>query len=185
DGAREAGAGARPKQVGKGGAPPRLPRQCRGVLYASATPSLSALVTDQVRCLASGQQHEELPEVVAVVQAREAADLDTAAETVEGAEGDIFLVGGTPRHGAKTTASQAHQTLKVRLPELLGRFRVARLEPTDPVRDRSYGGHRPSLSVRGSCQGRDTGAKDTPMTGATRTGSTPRDQGCRQHASPR
>jgi hypothetical protein len=55
---------------------------------------LAVFGVGQIAGLAVGEQHEQLPEIVAVVELRKAALLRGPAEAVEGTQGDIFLVGG-------------------------------------------------------------------------------------------
>ena len=72
-------------------------RQGGLVEHGPAAPLLPALVLRQVGRLAGGEEDEELPQVQAVVQLGKAFLLDPPAEAVEGAEGDVFLVGGAAR----------------------------------------------------------------------------------------
>ena len=55
-----------------------------------------ALVLDEVDGLPLGDDQQQLPEVVAVGEARESAVGRPTAEAVEGAQGDILLVGRDP-----------------------------------------------------------------------------------------
>src|SRR5206468_8828108 len=109
--------------------------------HGTAAPLLPSLVLRQVKRLAGGDPDEELPQVQAVVQLGEAVPLGPPAEAVEGAEGDVFLVGGAAGRGAELLAGQTDQAAEVALPQLLGRVRVAGLEPVDPLRDRRFGAH--------------------------------------------
>jgi hypothetical protein len=52
----------------------------------------SALTTPLADGFALGQKSEDLPEVLGVVEPREASLLDASKETVEGAEGDVFFI---------------------------------------------------------------------------------------------
>src|SRR5262249_43188726 len=100
------------------------------------------LVALQAPGLPGGDDHQQLPEVVAVLQPGELAPLGAAAEAVEGAEGHVLLVGGEARAALELLPGQADQPPEVALPELLGRGRVAGLELPEPVGDRPRGGHR-------------------------------------------
>jgi hypothetical protein len=71
-----------------------------GVGRGAAAALLPRLVAHQVGGLARGEDDEQVPEAVAVGQAREAALFGAAAEAVEDAQGDVFLVGGAARRGA-------------------------------------------------------------------------------------
>ncbi len=85
--------------------------------------------------LAGGDDDQEAPEVVAVGQVGEAALLDVAAEAVEGAEGDVLLVGGTAGGATQFEARQGHEAAKETVPELLGGGGLAGLEEAQPVRN--------------------------------------------------
>src|SRR5262249_46010032 len=90
-----------------------------------------------------GDEEEQLPEVVPVIEPGEAALLRPAAEAVEGAQGHVLLVGGGPRCGAELRARQAYQAAEVPLPEALGGSGVASREGCDPAGDATVGGHEP------------------------------------------
>ena len=75
---------------------------------SSAAALLSPLVAAQVSRLASGEQEEDLPEIIAVVQAREAVLASGAAEAIEGRERDVLLVIGGTGHALQTGAGQSH-----------------------------------------------------------------------------
>src|SRR5262249_31120582 len=104
-------------------------------------PLVSVLVTHQLEGLAGGDGDQQMPEVLAVVQPREAATFGATAEAIEGAEGYVFLVGDPPRRSLELFAGQPDQPLKVAFPEGLGGGVVAGLEPVDPVADRSIRRH--------------------------------------------
>ena len=111
------------------------------VEHATAAPLLPALVLRQVKRLAGGEEDEELPQVQSVVQSGKAVLLGPPAEAVEGAEGDVFLVGGAAGRSAELLFGQTNQATEVTLPQLLGRVRVAGLEPVDPLGDGRVGAH--------------------------------------------
>ena len=80
---------------------------------------------DQVDRLAHGDDEQELPEVVAVVQAGEPAGLGAAVEAVEGAQRHVLLVGRPPRRGPEPGAGQPDQPVEVASPQLVGGVAVA------------------------------------------------------------
>ena len=123
------------------------------VEHGTAAPLLPALVLRQVNRLAGGEEDEELPQVQAVVQLGEAVLLGPTAEAVEGAQGDVFLVGGAAGRGAELLAGQTDQAAEVALPQLLGRVRVAGLEPVDPLGDGRVGAHGHRSSRGGAVEG--------------------------------
>src|SRR5262249_61933711 len=92
--------------------------------------------------LGAADQGQRLPEVVAVVRAREAARGGALAEAVEGAEGHVLLVGGGPPEPAQPLPGQFDEPAEVALPEGLGGVVLAGLELADPVRDRPRRRHR-------------------------------------------
>jgi len=65
-----------------------------------------ALRLDHVGRLARRDHQQHLPEVVAVVEPREPARLGRPHEAVEGAEGDVLLVGRAARPAAEVAAGQ-------------------------------------------------------------------------------
>ena len=111
-------------------------RQVRLGDHPAAAAFLPLFVLAQVQRLAGGQHQQELPQVVAVVQAGEAALFGRPAEAVEGAQGHVLLVGRLPRRCRELGAGQADEAGEVALPQRLGRCRVARLEQVQPVGNR-------------------------------------------------
>src|SRR3954453_487876 len=111
---------------------------------------LAALLLDQVGRLARGDQDEQLPQVVAVLQLREAALLGGPAEAVEGVQGHVLLVGRPPRRGPEFGPRQADQPPEVALPQPLRGLALALLESPDPVADRSGLRHSSSPRARAS-----------------------------------
>jgi len=99
--------------------------------------------------LASGQHHQESPQVVAVVQAREAALLGAADEGIEGGQGDVLLVGGAAGGGAERGAGAGDELAEVALPQVLRGGAVAGLEQVDPAGDGAFGRHGPGLALGG------------------------------------
>src|SRR5579871_4671013 len=106
------------------------------------SPFLPSLVTAQMGRLAKRQDDQQPPQVLAVVHVRKAAGFGAAAEAIEGAQRDIFFVGGGAGGAAELLSRQPDQTTEIALPQLLGSGLVASLEWTDPARDRTVGRHR-------------------------------------------
>jgi hypothetical protein len=98
-----------------------------------------------LQCLAGSDDDQQAPEVVAVLQLREAAALRPAAEAVEGAESGVLLVGGAAGPALELLAGQRDQSAEVALPQLLGNGLVAALQQLDPAGDRPCGRHRQDL----------------------------------------
>src|SRR5439155_6101435 len=96
---------------------------------------LPALALGPVGGLAGDDRHQDAPQVVAVVEAGEAAGGGPAAEAVEGAEGDVLLVVVGPPRGLDPRAGQGDQASEVALPQGLGGGLVARLQPPQPGAD--------------------------------------------------
>jgi hypothetical protein len=93
---------------------------------------------------------QQMPEVVAVVELREAAFLRATKEAVEGAEGHVLLVSHAARGAAELLSGQADQAMEVALPEMLGGGAVARAELINPGRNAAGGRHgRRSPTTRG------------------------------------
>src|SRR5262249_26850815 len=86
----------------------------------------------QVDGLADGHQRQEPPQVVAVVQPREAAALRAEAEALEGAEGDVLVVAGQATLSAEARRGQRDQPLEVAFEQQADRLAVASLELLDP-----------------------------------------------------
>jgi hypothetical protein len=133
---------------GGSGRTPRCPRQRSFVEDLASAPLLAAFGSGQIAGLAVGQQHEQLPEVVAVVQLRKAALRGGAAEAVEGTQGDIFLVGGAAGQAGQLAAGVRHQPLEIAFPQRLGGGPLPGLELLDPTGDRTRGRHQPCLRLR-------------------------------------
>src|SRR5262249_12813339 len=100
-------------------------------------PLLARLVLVQVARLAQRDDHQELPQVVAVVELGEAALLRPAAEAVEGAERHVLLVGDGAAGGPQALPGQAHELREIALPEPLRAGLGAGLQLRDPERDGS------------------------------------------------
>jgi hypothetical protein len=90
------------------------------------------LVPDLVGRLAGGQQDQQLPQVVAVGQAREAVLVHAAAKAVEGAEGHVLLVGGGPGPAQQFLAGQSDEPAEVAFPEVLRGVGLAGPELREP-----------------------------------------------------
>src|SRR5262249_37345772 len=106
------------------------------------------LVAQAVGDLAAGDDHQQPPQVVPVVEARVGAAAQPAAEAVEGAEGGVALAADPARRelGREVLAGQRGEPLTVALPEVLGRRVAAVPQVADPDRDRSRlvrAGHGP------------------------------------------
>jgi hypothetical protein len=70
----------------------------------------------QVDRLAHGQDEQELPQVVAILEPGEQAALGPVVEAVEGAQHDILLVGHGPGSIPQPDAGQRDQPLEVGVP---------------------------------------------------------------------
>ena len=68
---------------------------------------------------------------------RPLAAVDAPAEAVEGAEGDVLLVGRAPGHRPELRPGQADEPVEVALPEALGRGIAAGLRVANPAGDRT------------------------------------------------
>ena len=78
---------------------------------ARPPPGWRASRRDQVDGLAHGQDEEEPPEVVAVLEPGELPPLGAAVEAVEGGEGDVLLV-GQARRAAEPARARATRRWK-------------------------------------------------------------------------
>src|SRR5262249_18091681 len=108
---------------------------------------LALLVRELPEGLVGGDDHQQPPQAVAVVELGEAALGHGAEEAVEGILDDVLPVGGAGRGGPQLLAGQGDQPAVVALPQRLGGGRVPALEGRDPVRDRAgrrHGVPRPS-----------------------------------------
>src|SRR5262249_26332458 len=117
---------------------------------ASAASLGGLLAAHQVQRLLGRHGDEQPPQVVAVVELREAVALSIAAKAVEGADGDILRIGCAAEKVLQALAGQHDELLEIALPELLRGVGVAVLEKTDPVSDRSAVGHGPCPRTRRS-----------------------------------
>src|SRR5271157_1116488 len=106
---------------------------------ASCRPTLVAHLVDR---LAHGDDGQQLPKVVAVVELRELAAFGPLIEALEGAEGHILLVGRAARGAPEPGAGEPDQPLEVSLPELLGGGPLPGLEQLNAVGDRPFRRHR-------------------------------------------
>jgi hypothetical protein len=73
--------------------------------HFAASPFLPSLKFGEGAGLSIGDEHEQLPQIVAVIELGKTAIFGGAAETFEGAQGDIFLISSTPRHASQLEAS--------------------------------------------------------------------------------
>src|SRR5262249_37058251 len=94
----------------------------------AAAPLLPPLAPGLVHRLTPGDDHQQPPQVVAVVESGIAAPGGAPAEVVKGAEGGVLLVGDGPSGPAEPGARQPDEGLEVALPELLGSVGFSRLE---------------------------------------------------------
>src|SRR5271166_1303794 len=135
-------------------------RQIREDEHPAGAPFRSTLAAYQVDRLAHGDDDQQLPKVVAVVELRELAAFGPLIEALEGAESHILLVGRAARGAPEMGAGETDQPLEVALPELLGGGPLPSLEQLDAVGDRPFRRHRhraprqvcvvkPSFSRRG------------------------------------
>src|SRR5262249_39772299 len=89
-----------------------------------------------IQSLALGDDHQQPPEVVAIVEPRVSPARRAPYEAVEGVERRVLLVG----HGAGSTAQpgarQPDQRLEIAAPELVSSFGFAGFQRLDPDPDR-------------------------------------------------
>src|SRR5262249_17023713 len=102
---------------------------------------LRFLVVYQVDCFALGDDEEQAPEVVAVGKLREAALFGATAKAVEGAEGDVFLVGHATRGAADFPPRQCDHAFVKLLPQWLRGVAVAGAKVVKPGRDAAVRRH--------------------------------------------
>ena len=90
---------------------------------------------------AVGKVDEDGPEVLGVIEAREAALLNGFAGVLEDDRGEVFLIlgGGETSRGFEFLTSQTHEGVEIALPEKLDRLRIALFELGQPMRDRTVG----------------------------------------------
>src|SRR5262249_42004409 len=91
--------------------------------------------------LAGGDDDQEPPQVVPVVELREAAPGHAAEEAMEGVLDDVLLVRRPAAGGLELRPGQGHEPPVVALPERLGGGQVPALQRRDPARDRAPGRH--------------------------------------------
>src|SRR4051812_6259376 len=92
-----------------------------------STPALeSSLPLPQVGHLAGRDDHEQLPEVAAVLELKEATAGRSLAELEERAQGDILLIGLSIEVGglAELRPRQRDDAVKVAIPERRCRIRI-------------------------------------------------------------
>src|SRR5262245_35385665 len=92
-------------------------------------------VLHQVDCFARGNDNQETPQVMAVVELRKPAVGGRATKAVQGTECYVLLIGGTAGRTLEPGARQGHQTLEVVLPQGLGGRQVACLQLLEPMAD--------------------------------------------------
>jgi len=123
--------------------------QHRLAAHLAAAALLAVLALVQVDGLARGDDDQQRPQVIAIIQFREAALFCPTAEAVEGAQRRVFLVGGAARQALELLARQVDEAGKVALPESLRRVAVTAAELLDPVRHRFRGRHGSSSGGSG------------------------------------
>jgi hypothetical protein len=79
---------------------------------------------------------EDLPEIVAVLEAWETSLLGAEQEALHDAQGDVLLVSPMGAALADPVACQPDEPLEVRLPEPLSALAVTTLEPIQASADR-------------------------------------------------
>jgi hypothetical protein len=97
---------------------------------------LAAFVFGQTPGFASGEHDEDLPEIFAIGKLRKPALFRSATETVERAQGDVFLIVEARLVALELLAGQADQALGIAFPEWLSGGGVAGLQQADSL------GHR-------------------------------------------
>src|SRR5262245_48336531 len=80
--------------------------------------------------------------------------LRPSTETVKSTERYTLLIGGRAWRRAELLAGQSDEAAEVPLPQLLGRNRVAGLEPVNPLGDRHVGAHAHRPGKWSSCERR-------------------------------
>src|SRR5208337_81403 len=105
--------------------------QLREDEHPAGAPCRPTLVAHQVDRLAHGDDDQQLPKVVAVVELSELAAFGPLIEALEGTEGHILLVGRASRGAPELGAGEPDQPLEVALPELLGGGPLPGLEQLD------------------------------------------------------
>jgi hypothetical protein len=83
-------------------------------------------------CLAHRNDHQDLPQVITVIQPGESALLGPAAEAVKSALRHVYLVRGSAGQAEQLLAGQVDQTLEISLKELLDYRPIPGLEPDEP-----------------------------------------------------
>src|SRR5271157_2343994 len=116
--------------------------QLREDEHPARAPCQPTLTAHQVDRLAHGDDDQQFPKVVAVVEPRELAAFGPLIEALEGAEGHILLVGRAARGTPELGAGEPDQPLEVSLPELLGGGPLPGLEQLDTMGDRPFRRHR-------------------------------------------
>src|SRR5262249_47256115 len=107
-----------------------------------AAPLLPAVAEHELVSLARGDGDQEPPEVVTVVQLREATMPGPPAEAIEGAQGHVLFVRAAARQAVQFLASQPDESLEIALPEILRGRRVPVPQPAEPLADRLIRRHR-------------------------------------------
>ena len=107
----------------------------RFALNRAAAAPFSVIVREQVEGFAGGDDDQEPPQVVAVVELGKAARGHAAKEAVKGVLDDVFLVGGPAAGRLKLLAGQGHELAVVALPERLRGGGVAAFQRRNPTGD--------------------------------------------------
>jgi hypothetical protein len=90
---------------------------------------------------ASGEDHEQGPEALAVLEVGELPALGPPAEAVERGQGGVLLVGDPPGGTLELLVGQGDQSGVVALPEESHRLLIAALEALDQGGDGAGDGH--------------------------------------------
>ena len=123
-----------------------VPRGQPGLVVNLTGPAFQPpLAPPLVAGLALGEEGQQVPEVVAVLEARELAATHGETEAVEGAEGDVLLVRRAAGKSTQLGLRQADEAREKTIPDVPGGGGVARLQQVDPVGDRTLWRHRWSL----------------------------------------
>jgi hypothetical protein len=110
--------------------------QGRAAAHLAAAALVALVVLDDVGRLAGGEDHQQGPQAVAVLQVGELALFGPAAEGVEGAEGRVLLVGDAARGSVQLRPRQGDQARVVALPQQSHGFVVAALKALEESGDR-------------------------------------------------
>lgn len=103
--------------------------------HGTTAPLLATIVRQLIHGFSSRDHDQNLPQIVAVLELREATSLDTAVEAVERHQDHVFLVRHTPRSSLQLLSGQPDQLLEVLLPNSLARLGIALFGEIQPASD--------------------------------------------------